>query len=493
MKKRKKLKLVKGIVIGTIITTISSSLFFSSKKTTDFIPYTESELEYLKNFETELKYLEEAENIKFKNKELFDIVSNQVEGELTTQNIKEIKELEITTALINNDLSDLKYLTNLRYLRINENTVDLSCLEFNQNLYSVCFKNCNLYNSHKLPNSIEILYLRESNLMDYTLSVPYNLQTLNLQYSPITKLHFKNPDSLKELYIIGGAFFSVTELLNCNNLKCVNLEHCYDIKNAEFLTELPALEILKLSELASIWLDEYSLDKLPVKGYQKRQIKKYINKLDEIANTLNGENSTDEDKIKNITYYLIDHYDYDHDIYDEKTGYDLSVKYNRRPISESFKSDEIICINYTCLFQALANRLNIDSTIITNENHGWNIADFDGVCKGIDVTNIDNASQEEKILRYKFDIENNQPLYSGAIYPKEPVDIDKTIGYVNKTKFEIGDILYVLDNNLIGYRFDNIMEIAIIFGVLVIVVNFLGVTNDIKKLNELEEKTYTKK
>lgn len=494
MKKINKLKLVKVIVVGTIVANISSSLFSSTKKETNIIPYTQNEIEYLKTFESELEQLEMVDEIKFKNKELFYIVSDLVDGQLTTENIKEIKELSILIPLKNEDLSDLKYLTNLRYLYIKDNLVDLSYLEYNQKLYSVSFQNCFLYNSSKLPNSIKLLYLRESDLLEYTLSTPYNLERLNIQYSPISSLYFKNPDSLKDLCIVGGVFFSVTDLLNCNNLKYINLQHCYDIKDAEFLTELPNLDILRLSELAAIYLDEYSLDKLPIAAIEKKPIKEYINKLDEIANTLNDENLSDEDKIKNITTYLTDKYDYNKGIYNEKTGRALSLQYNRKPISESFKSNYIICINYTCLFQALANRLNIDSMIITNDNHGWNYANFDGEYKGIDITNIDNATPEEEKLRYKFNTKLYDPLYSGAIYPKRPSKVDTTIGYINKDEqFEVKDILYTLSINPLFY---DVIEVILIFGISFLSMDIIEKIKYLKELEKQEKeevKKYVKK
>lgn len=456
--KKRKFKLVKKALLATVTGAVTLNLLATKDVEALSVPYSEEEQIKLEEFEKELKQLEIEEDIVFQNKELFNIVSSSIDEELNINNIKEIKTLTIENELLDKNLSDLKYLTNLKYLSISNNRVNLKDLEYNQELCGVTFKDCTLYNTIYLPNSLEVMYLDECNIKDYTFISPYNLNHLELRYTPISDLHFKNTESIKSLKILGSTFISAKELIDCNNLIYLDFSYCINIKDTSYLPLIPNLKYIKLSDYAAIWLDNETLSKLPVLPDNKESISNQIIELDEIASLLKDPSLTNDEQIKKITAYLLERYEYDKSIYDEDKEY-LVTEYNVHPITNSLSNDKAICINYSCMFQSLANRLNIDSITVTNEEHAWNAVNHDGKYYGVDVTFLESEiTTSEEFLSdnttyesYNFNINQFKEQYIGSVYPQDKEKLNQEIKYIKQKNKELENILY----NGLMYRLDN--------------------------------------
>ena len=167
-----KYKLIKKTIVATILS--GSLLLFPKVASASSI---ESNPLYDETFHSELEYLNNLDSITFQNVDLYNIISSKVK-ELNTNTIKDIKTLTIDKPLTNTDLSDLKYLPNLKFLIIKNNTLDLSNLLYNQELTSLQLDNCIINNSESLPNSISSLYLNNCYITSGTLTTPYNLTSL---------------------------------------------------------------------------------------------------------------------------------------------------------------------------------------------------------------------------------------------------------------------------------------------------------------------------
>ena len=470
MKKKKRFKLVKKTMIATVTSAILINLLAAKNVEALTVPYSEEEQIKLEEFENNLKQLEVEEDIVFQNKELFNIVSSSIDEELNINNIKEIKTLTIEKELKDKNLSDLKYLTNLKYLSISNNRVNLKDLEYNQELCGVTFKDCTLYNTIYLPNSLEVIYLDESNIRDYTFIAPYNLKHLELRYTPISDLHFKNTESIKSLKILGSTFISAKELINCNNLTYLDLSYCINIKDSSYLPLIPNLKYISLSDYAAIWLDNETLSKLPLLLNNKESISNQIIELDEIALLLKDPSLTNDEQIKKITAYLLEKYEYDKSIYEEDGEY-LITEYNIHPITNSLSSDKAICINYACMFQSLTNRLNLDTITVTNKEHAWNAVNHDGKYYGVDVTFLESEittpeeffNDNNAYESYNFNINNYEAQYIGSVYPQDEEELNQEIKYIKQNNKDLENILY----NGLMYRLDNdLYEFKILLSVL---------------------------
>lgn len=444
---KKKYKLVKNIIIASLVS--GSIILFTpeakaSNISSDISPSNEE-------FHNEIEYLNNLDSITFQNVELFNIVSSKVDN-LNTNSIKDIKTLVIDQPLSNNDLSDLKYLTNLKFLIIKNNTIDLSDLKYNQELNSLELSNCNIYNSEYLPNSLSCLYIINSQIPLGTLTTPYNLENLILHQSPISKLDLKNPSNLKDLYLVGNSYISLLDIEECLNLKNLNILHCSSIKDPYVLSSLPSLKNLELDEYASIWLNQDILNTLPVSKSTKDSISNSLIIIDNIYNMLNDSSLSDEDKIKSITSYIISNYYYNEEVSNsEDIDNEIALSYNEKPITSLSREDGIICVNYACLFQALANRFGLESYEISNDIHAWNCVNLDNDLYYYDLTFLDSYNNVEvlnslnssdNLPYYHFTSLSDESSYSNTQTPIIDYSISNEIGYYNIDSLSIDDFIF---------------------------------------------------
>lgn len=497
--KKRKLKLIKRVITASIVGVITSTLLLTPKAEATPITYKEAEMAEVEEFIGELNIYQTATDIIFHNQELYNIISSKVEGDLTSSNIKDIHSLEISSKLNNEDISDLKYLTNLKYLKISNNNIDLSNIEFNQELCGITFDNCTLQNIDSLPNSVEVIYLNQCNVTDSTLITPYNLKYISFRYSPISNIKFKNPSSIQKIEITGNTYFSVMDLVDCLNLYELDLSYCSDIKNSEYLTEIKSLEYIYLTEYAAIWLDDYTLQKLPTSNRNKETISTYIKEIDEIATKLADKSLSTEEKVNIISVYLLNKYDYDERTRNTEISEELSYEYNIHPIQTSLNEENIICINYASMFQALANRLDIEAITVLNNTHAWNAIKQNGEYKGVDITFLEATENSSEYIiegngqsldSYIFDINDVHAQRTGAVYPKEYEETSDKTGYIKpQEKINVQDILY----NGIMYRLDNdLLSIKQLLLGLLTALSFINLISPSHDTNKTKRKVLEK-
>lgn len=443
---KKRYKLVRKIIGIAIVGTITTSILIPTKTNAYIAPYTEEEQATIELFKEELTEIETSLNIEFHNQELFDIVSSKIDGILTTDNIKKINTLTIDKPLSNTDLSDLKYLTNLKFLTIKNNQVDSTYLKYNQNLLCLNITNGSIYNTNELPNTLTSISIKNTSVKDYTLSLPYNLEELNLYNSPVSDISSKNINSLKTLTIKGNTYLSATTLTKFPNLKYLTLNQLLNLNDSSYLTEIPNLKYLSIDDYAPIWLDKDTLSNLPINPLIKDKLLKEISSLDDIAFSI----SNDEDKlttITKITNYLINRYTYDIEVSNNtKKGDRNAIEDNLLPIKTSLNNEDIICINYACMFQALCNRLNIDTITLANGNHAWNAFNISNLYTIIDITSIDNLVERDDLpkissdllttILYDFNTSDNYQEYNKVPYPLTKTDTyNNNFGYIKEPSY----------------------------------------------------------
>jgi hypothetical protein len=293
------------------------------------------------------------EEIIFNNQELKEIIEQEIGEPITKESLSTITILSITNPLKNNDLSDLKYLTNLNSILIYNNKINLQDLQYNQDLFYIIMNNCQIKNSTYLPNSINHIKLENCKSLDSEFIIPYYTQEFESRGTIVNNIKLKNPSYLEKLFIYTDVVLDLNNLKDCTNLKELSLLRISNIKNAQVLKELPNLEHIILDEYATIWLDLDTLKSLPLSRNMKEYLSNQIVLLDNLANTIipPESNLTPEEKTQALVLYLLDKFEYDFSSV-ENYEFDTSgvSEYNDYPISSIIEKDKGVCINYACMF-----------------------------------------------------------------------------------------------------------------------------------------------
>lgn len=401
MSARKIRKLTNACVcIGT-----ATAILISPMLQAEDINYTKADKVNNTYFVKELSSIEEDYNINFKNEELYKAIAEVIGSDFTIGDLRNIKSLTLNN-LTNNDLSDLKYLINLESLTISSSTLNASDLVYNQKLTSLNVISSTIKNSTDLPNTIRRLQLANVDVIDDILFIPYNTTDLRISGSYFSNLRLKNPSNLTTFSYESFSILDFNELETCENLISLNLRYCPNIKNSVILPTLPNLRFLYLDDYAAIWLSKETLSSLTsIDPNTKEEILSQIIELDNLAESLVPYDMSDEEKVRNITLNVANTMQYDYSVNDSTTqAEERSQEYNKLPISYALEGYGV-CINYACLFQALANRVGLDSYQDISENHTWNMVELDDVYHAFDSTNIDG---DQAVLKDEY----NEPLLS---------------------------------------------------------------------------------
>lgn len=463
MKKETKYRLIRTVSEFLVITTLATGISHfatATKYPKENIPYTQEDTVQNLVFSDELSKIIEQEDITFNNPELETIIKKEIDGPITKDSLLQIKSLDITTTLSNNDFSDLKYLSNLTSLTIYDNNINLEDIKYNQDLMFLSLNNCTISNTKELPNTIETLFVDDSTILDNEVIIPYYATHLYFKKSIANNIRLKNPANLEKLFITSDVILDMNNIKDCINLKELTIFMSSNIKNAHILKDLPSLESIYIDEYSAIWLDMETLNSLPLPEEDKVIVGDLISKLDSIASTLvTDPNMSEKEKINKITLYLLEKLDYDHDAIEAPDETDDRVEtYNCYPLSTSLEGDLGICINYSCMFQALSNRVGLDTYQVFNSVHAWNATKIDGEYKGYDLTylelgpivKIENMEQlgmienttteamfqkgkEDMLYYYEFDLDKMIDDNHLAEYtPQEIKDYILNIGYINE-------------------------------------------------------------
>ena len=463
MKKEIHYKLIRTVSELLIITTLStgiSSFATAIKYPIEQIPFTEEDNVNNLIFNDELNAILNQDEISFSNPGIESIIGKELNGPITKEGLSSIASLEINSHLDNNDFSDLKYLPNLVTLDIYDNTINLEDLKYNQNIVVLTLTNCTISNTQYLPNSINSLYIDDSTITDQEVIIPYYTKNVYLKKTIANNLKLKNPSILESLFIASDVMLDLNNLKECINLKSLTIFLCSNVRNAHVLKGLTSLEKIVIDEYAAIWLDLETLQTLPLSDEDKLLIADLIYKLDSVANTLISDvNISEKEKINKIILYLLEKLDYDYEAVIESVVNDDKVSnYNFSPLTTSFEGNLGVCINYACMFQALCNRVGLDTCQLFNSNHTWNAIKIDSEYKGYDLTYLDigpivkvedrdelciiedttieemiQKGKENFLFYYEFDLDKVLDEDHVADYtPQEISSYILNIGYINE-------------------------------------------------------------
>ena len=500
IKKPKNYSLVKSaIMTGTLVFSLAS-VRFVDKYYEEQIPYTKEDVSNNIEFENELQIINE-ETIEFTNKELLSIIQYVLgKNEITREDLLTITTLKIDSELENKDLSELKYLSNLSTLTISNNDVDLNNLKYNINLYNLYINSCMVTNINDISNSINNLILSNVIVLDNQFITPYDLVSLTIRNSNFNNLRIKNPEVLEEIKIDTTSKVDLNVISNCRNLKDIEIVRSPNIINGDVLLQFNKSYII-LDDYAPIWMDYSTYSQIrQIDNSNTRRVKDEMKTLDSIIAELDLTNDDEETKLKKITLFVINRIEYD----DTK---ELDENYNYYPMYFALNSDEGICINYSCLWQALANRAGIKSYQLYSDVHTWNIVNDEFY---IDSTFIDNgaivklvdeqnnaklANVEDSTSQEFFEEGNEKLLYFYELDLDDMLDrfhdpYNICIELEEKYK-EINNIGYVNPNSvgrLIIKNQTKMIKLKIMMGTILLLLVQYTALNKIKQLKDKKEK-----
>lgn len=454
MKAKTLRKITNACVCIGAATTILISPYFHK----DAVNYTEADKTNNAIYIEEIKNIKEDYNVNFKNEELYNAIKESIGTEITIGSLREIKSISLNN-LTNTDLTDLKYLVNLESLTIDGFPLDGNYLKYNHNLKTLNILNSNTSNLTQLPNSITKFHYINGNVADGSLFVPYNTTDLRINGVIFSNLTLKNPKNLSIFNYDSFSILDLNEIKDCENLLTCNISYSPNIKNASALASLPNLKILYLDDYASIWLDKNTLNALScIDETTKSTLLSQIKTLDKIASALVPFEMSDIDKVRSITLNVASRIEYDFSVQEhEEIAEQVSSEYNKYPITYALDGNGV-CINYACLFTALANRVGLENYQDISPKHTWNMAKINGEYKAFDVTNIDGEyaiikdannqpiKKENQTYQYYFNFQDEDLLYYYNFNPDTVIDNDHKGELVELT--EVGDynIGYVKNN-----------------------------------------------
>ena len=445
-------------------------------------PYFDTTINDLINsqaFVTELKEIEETEDLEFTNPALIEQIEQQLGIKIDKNNIKTIYKIKLNLNGEEQSLEDLKYFTNLEDLTIVNGTFNAEDLQYNQSLGDLTVINCAITNTNKLPNSIETLALHATMVTDNLLYIPYNTTFVYIMQSGFNNIHLKNPKTLRYLNIDSNiCTIDLTCLEECSDLLKLVIKTCPNVTNAKSLTKLSERCEIVLDDYAPIWLTEEIFNNLKnVNQTNAEEIKQETIYLDNLALELTKDCETDAEKIKAISNFIICNLKYSEAILTESpVKEEVAEILNAFPIKYAISLDndfDEVCINYTCLFQALANRSNITSIQLMGDDHTWNqvnnhYLDLTSLDGAIFVTEDDARHYLEDLINegrnipeeYYYVRDETHPSYT-IIYPFTSVtEIDENIGYVKpRTVSRKVKVLQVTSNLIFSIGLISILSV----------------------------------
>lgn len=343
-----------------------------------------------------------------------DINLNDIKGNFENITYVEITDLE--------NIDNIKNLTNLREVYIKN--VNIEDISFLNNLSKL--EKLRIYYSKIDLTKINNPSIRELDIIssyvkndDFSHLANSNLKVLDLQGSYVTSIYtLKNVISLEEL-----SLSSITNLRSLEpvtflpNLKMLNFNGSEDLINEEVLNYIRKNNIVgtNYDESKYMYLDGEELNK----------------KLDEIIDSLNLDNLSTIEKIREITLYVVESIDYD-----EECGVNNKCEYSDINFNSLLKSlsGSGVCYHYALLTNKLLNRVGIKSYLVSGYTlkglgHEWLNIYLDGKWYGLDPTWIDfekrsiTLRQTGKCAYFMVELTKNNSFYKEHLEDVLPSNI----------------------------------------------------------------------
>lgn len=254
------------------------------------------------------------------------------------------------------------------------------------------FKDKYLYNQEneivKLTNYTDPVYFAYCNL-DYETLSNINLREsktkeLCLNYSCVDNKCIEClPESVEELGL--SYCFFLNDLKNlpiqCPNIKVLHLDSTTSVKDYSFLAGLENLEEVSIRDSAYITEDLIRyLDDRGIKHNLTEADVKNNQRTNAIIDAIITPDMSDKEKIHAICKYILENVEYD-----MKQAADSNI----RPLNCILEDGKGVCVSYAYLTNILFEKANINTYLLSNDDHIWNLVNVDGKYYYVDTTGMD--------------------------------------------------------------------------------------------------------
>lgn len=243
------------------------------------------------------------------------------------------------------------------------------------------------------------------------------METLNLKFAPIDE-HFISqlPNGITSMYLEDDAFLTDLSILPsvCPHIETLYIKNCYSITNYDFIKDLKNLKTFKIGA-GHIGITSELIAYLEVNNIEHNLTKKDVelnNKVESIVNSIITEDMTDEEKAQQIALYITNNLEYDKQALSND---DLCADYNADPLRYALEGKGV-CVNFAVLTNALFEKAGIDSNVVKDIEHAWNLVCIEDKYYYIDTTNIDQIPVISNLLLKHFNIGfnyKNDPYATG--------------------------------------------------------------------------------
>lgn len=360
--------------------------------------------------------------------EIYDILGLPEDYMITDKDLSKLNSYLILTVRTDDDLSFLNYCDNLRSLYVvmlSDNVNVLSTIDSLSNLNKFSYNNMyaitsgvysdslTLDNCKFLTNSPSINYLELNNInvdmkliesIDNLNKISIEKHGMDANYYNYDYSKFVNLDEL----VFNYSTDSVYDIATYFDSETYNLliENGVDVK---FSSEEDKTDFLVANSMLDTCMYELGLK----------------------------EDESNQEKILDITCYVLDKLEYDQDFINNDSIDDEKYNsfYQKGLLYGALTSDTQICGNYAALFQALAKRAGVNTELLMSNNHAWNIVSVEGEYYVVDTTWLDQMKYSSSSVYITEDglvstVSMEQPM-SDAIRSGHK-DID---WYMHKTDF----------------------------------------------------------
>lgn len=233
----------------------------------------------------------------------------------------------------------------------------------------------------------------EFNEENYGFLRNYNIKVLELDNIHVNPTFLESLGSIELLKLKSfSTYYANVDYSRIDNLKRIEFYYMGVYDYPVFLTN-QMINDLRMNNV-DIYLDKVDID----------DVISLNNGIDDIVkNDLNiNENSSDIDKLNEILLYILENFEYDEVVANNNANNiddtKLVSSFYAKGIMDALynKKGNIICGNYSALFQALANRVGLTSYYVTSSTHAWNLVCFNGERYYVDSTWLDTGSVSVK-------------------------------------------------------------------------------------------------
>lgn len=286
-------------------------------------------------------------------------------------------------------------------------------------IFTVCF----IYNEDIVSFIIDKLtdIRKETTILqnnEYASNNNYNFVKLVDEFNPTNK------EDIKNIYytVINSGMTDFTFYCDSKYKDCIK-DVDYISNNQNLLSNINNF-VPVYNSFTHIETEFDSLGKITIhiyRAYNETEIAIIKNKIEEIKKEVITEDMTDENKIKVIHDYIINHTKYDIERSDNKV-----MKYKSNTAYGALIENYAICGGYADSMKLFLDDFNIPNYKISSENHIWNLVYINNNWYHLDLTWDDPVTTDGKdILEYDYflitneelkTMETDQHLFDATIY-----------------------------------------------------------------------------